>query len=39
VPEEASLSSDQRARLTRVLGMDTAELKRKLAEPDRDFVT
>lgn len=38
VPEEAGLSSDQRARLTRVLGMDTAELKRKLAEPDRDFV-
>jgi len=38
VPTEADLSNEQRTRLTRVLGIDTAELKKKLAEPDRDFV-
>ena len=38
VPAEADLSNEQRTRLTRVLGIDTAELKKKLAEPDRDFV-
>jgi cell division protein FtsI (penicillin-binding protein 3) len=38
VPTDTDLSSDQRARLARVLGIDTADLKRKLAEPERDFV-
>ncbi len=38
VPTEADLSNEQRTRLTRVLGIDMAELKKKLAEPDRDFV-
>jgi cell division protein FtsI (penicillin-binding protein 3) len=37
-PADAELNVEQRAKLTRVLGMDSAELKRKLAEPDRDFV-
>lgn len=37
-PADADLNPEQRAKLTRLLGMDAAELKRKLAEPDRDFV-
>jgi cell division protein FtsI (penicillin-binding protein 3) len=37
-PADADLSVDQRAKLTRLLGMDATELKRKLAESDRDFV-
>ena len=37
-PADANLSVEQRAKLTRLLGMDAAELKRKLAESDRDFV-
>jgi cell division protein FtsI (penicillin-binding protein 3) len=37
-PADAELSVEQRAKLTRLLGMDTAELKRKLAGSDRDFV-
>jgi cell division protein FtsI (penicillin-binding protein 3) len=37
-PADAELNAEQRAKLTRLLGMDAAELKRKLAEPDRDFV-
>ncbi len=37
-PADANLSSEQRAKLTKLLGMDAAELKRKLAESDRDFV-
>ncbi len=38
VPADAGLSAEQRVKLTRLLGMDAAELKRRLAEPDRDFV-
>jgi cell division protein FtsI (penicillin-binding protein 3) len=37
-PTDADLNPEQRAKLTRLLGMDAAELKKKLAEPDRDFV-
>ena len=37
-PADANLSTEQRAKLTKLLGMDAAELKRKLAETDRDFV-
>lgn len=37
-PADANLSVEQRAKLTKLLGMDAAELKRKLAESDRDFV-
>ena len=37
-PADANLSTEQRAKLTKLLGMDAAELKRKLAESDRDFV-
>lgn len=38
VPSDAELSPEQRSRLARLLGMDAAELKKKLADPDRDFV-
>ena len=38
VPADADLSVEQRAKLTRLLGMDAAELKKKLAESDREFV-
>ncbi|MEO8003370.1 MAG: penicillin-binding protein 2 [Betaproteobacteria bacterium] len=38
VPADANLSPEQRSKLARLLGMDAAELKKKLAEPDRDFV-
>jgi cell division protein FtsI (penicillin-binding protein 3) len=37
-PADAILSAEQRTKLTRLLGMDAAELKKKLAEPDREFV-
>jgi cell division protein FtsI (penicillin-binding protein 3) len=37
-PADAILSADQRTKLTRLLGMDAAELRKKLAEPDREFV-
>ena len=37
-PEDADLSVEQRAKLGRLLGMDAAELRRKLAASDRDFV-
>ena len=37
-PADADLSVEQRAKLTRLLGIDATELKRKLAESDRDFV-
>lgn len=37
-PAEADLSVEQRAKLTRLLGIDAAELRRKLAASDRDFV-
>ena len=37
-PADANLSTEQRAKLIKLLGMDAAELKRKLAESDRDFV-
>ena len=37
-PANADLSVEQRAKLTRLLGIDATELKRKLAESDRDFV-
>jgi cell division protein FtsI (penicillin-binding protein 3) len=37
-PADAELSVEQRTKLTRVLGMDTAEVKRKLAGSERDFV-
>jgi cell division protein FtsI (penicillin-binding protein 3) len=37
-PADADLSVEQRAKLTRLLGMDASELKRRLAESDRDFV-
>jgi cell division protein FtsI (penicillin-binding protein 3) len=37
-PADADLSMEQRTRLIRVLDMDAADLKRKLAESDRDFV-
>jgi cell division protein FtsI (penicillin-binding protein 3) len=38
VPADADLSAEQRSKLARLLGMDAAELKKKLADPDRDFV-
>jgi cell division protein FtsI (penicillin-binding protein 3) len=38
VPADAELSPEQRSKLARLLGMDTAELKKKLADTDRDFV-
>jgi cell division protein FtsI (penicillin-binding protein 3) len=37
-PVDANLSAEQRAKLTRLLGMDAAELKKKLAETEREFV-
>ena len=37
-PADADLSVEQRAKLTRLLGIDPADLKRRLAESDRDFV-
>ncbi len=37
-PADANLSVEQRAKLTRLLGMEASELKRRLAESDRDFV-
>jgi cell division protein FtsI (penicillin-binding protein 3) len=37
-PADANLSAEQRAKLTRLLGMDAAELKKKLAESEREFV-
>ncbi len=37
-PADANLSAEQRAKLTRLLGIDAIELKRRLAESDRDFV-
>ena len=37
-PADADLSVEQRTKLIRLLGMDAADLKRKLAESDRDFV-
>ena len=37
-PADAGLSFEQRAKLTRLLGMEAGDLKRKLAESDRDFV-
>ena len=37
-PGDADLSVEQRAKLGRLLGMDVAELRRKLAASDRDFV-
>ncbi len=37
-PADADLSAEQRAKLTRLLGMDANELKRKLTESGRDFV-
>ncbi len=37
-PADADLSVEQRTRLIRLLGMDAADFKRKLAESDRDFV-
>ena len=37
-PADANLGTEQRAKLTKLLGIDAAELKRKLAESDRDFV-
>ena len=37
-PADADLSVGQRAKLIRLLGIDGAELKRKLAESEREFV-
>ena len=37
-PADAELSADQRAKLCKLLGIDGIELKRRLAETDRDFV-
>ena len=37
-PADANLSAEQRAKLARLLGMDAAELKKKLAESEREFV-
>ena len=37
-PADADLSTEQRAKLTRLLGMEAAELKKKLAESEREFV-
>jgi len=37
-PADAELSVEQRLKLTKLLGMDAAELKKKLAGTDRDFV-
>jgi cell division protein FtsI (penicillin-binding protein 3) len=37
-PADADLSTEQRAKLTRLLGMEAGELKKKLAESEREFV-
>ena len=37
-PADADLTAGQRAKLTRLLGMDATELKKKLSESGRDFV-
>jgi cell division protein FtsI (penicillin-binding protein 3) len=37
-PADVELSVGQRAKLTKLLGMDATELKKKLAGTDRDFV-
>lgn len=37
-PADVNLSAEQRAKLTRLLGMDAAEMKKKLAETEREFV-
>ncbi len=37
-PADADLSAGQRAKLSRLLGMDGAELKKKLADSEREFV-
>jgi cell division protein FtsI (penicillin-binding protein 3) len=37
-PADAILNAEQRAKLTRLLGMDATELKKKLAESEREFV-
>src|SRR5579859_4589603 len=37
-PADADLRAEQRTKLIRLLGMDAADLKRKLAETERDFV-
>jgi cell division protein FtsI (penicillin-binding protein 3) len=37
-PADAELSVEQRAKLTRLLGIDAIELKRKLSGTNRDFV-
>ncbi|MEO8165857.1 MAG: penicillin-binding transpeptidase domain-containing protein, partial [Betaproteobacteria bacterium] len=37
-PADAELSAEQRAKLSRLLGVDATDLKRKLAESDREFV-
>ncbi len=37
-PADANLSAEQRAKLIRLLGIDAAELKKKLAEHEREFV-
>ena len=37
-PADASLSTEQRFKLARLLGMDPAELRRRLADSEREFV-
>ncbi|HEV8646696.1 MAG TPA: penicillin-binding protein 2 [Burkholderiales bacterium] len=37
-PADANLSTEQRVRLARLLGTDPAELKKRLAEGEREFV-
>ncbi|MGQ0578218.1 MAG: peptidoglycan D,D-transpeptidase FtsI family protein [Betaproteobacteria bacterium] len=37
-PADAELSVEQRAKLARLLGMDAAELRRRLADSEREFV-
>ena len=37
-PADAELSAEQRAKLTKMLGIDSTELKRKLSGTNRDFV-
>jgi cell division protein FtsI (penicillin-binding protein 3) len=38
IPGDADLSEAQRRKLANLLGLERAELKRKLADPSRDFV-
>ena len=38
VPADAELNPEQRSKLARLLGMDATDLKKKLADTDRDFV-